>query len=346
MNENTPGLRVATYGCGYFSQFHYAAWARLPVRLVAVANRENEPAEAVAAEHSIAAIYEDPASMLEAEKPDLLDIITPPETHLATIGLAAESGIDVICQKPFTRSLKEARQAVQIADEAGIRLIVHENFRFQPWYREIRRLLGQGALGELYSAEFRLRPGDGQGEQAYRDRQPAFRDMPRFLINETAVHFVDVFRFLFGDMTDVYADLRQLNPAIRGEDAGQVMMRFANGIHATFDGNRLADHAAENQRLTMGELRVEGSAGELLLDGDARIRLRRRGKRRFRTHRYAWQDIGFGGDCVYHFLEHVLRHLSGNGPIETRAADYLVNLQIVDAVYASAEIGRRITVKK
>jgi predicted dehydrogenase len=61
--------------------------------------------------------------------------------------------------------------------------MVHENFRFQPWHREIKRLLVQDSIGDrLHSLTFRSRPGDGWGERAYLDRQPYFRDMPRFLI--------------------------------------------------------------------------------------------------------------------------------------------------------------------
>ena len=95
-------------------------------------------------------------------------------------------------------------------------LVVHENFRFSPWYREIRRLIEDGAIGTVYQASFRLRPGDGQGPAAYLDRQPYFQSMERFLVHETAIHFIDTFRYLLGEPESVYADLQRLNPAILG----------------------------------------------------------------------------------------------------------------------------------
>ena len=279
--------------------------------------------------------------MLEAESPDLLDIVTPPPTHLPLIRLAAERGIDVVCQKPFTRDIDEAEAAVNIAANSGTRLVVHENFRFQPWYREIADLLQRGVLGEIYGASFRLRPGDGQGEDAYLDRQPGFQQMPRFLINETAVHLVDVFRFLFGEVTQVYAQLRRLNPSIAGEDAGFVLLRFDSGIEAIFDGNRLADHAARNRRLTMGELRIDGSNGELWLNGDAALNIRRFGENKWRAHDFGWHDHGFGGDCVYLFQRHVIEHIINGATLENGAADYLTNLRAVAAIYDSAASGQR-----
>ncbi len=60
----------------------------------------------------------------------------------------------------------------------------------------------------------RLRPGDGQGPEAYLDRQPYFQTMEKFLIHETGVHWVDTFAYLFGPAQSVYAGLRRVNPAI------------------------------------------------------------------------------------------------------------------------------------
>ena len=64
--------------------------------------------------------------------------------------------------------------------------------------------------------------GDGWGDNAYLDRQPYFQTMPRLLVVETAIHWIDTFRFLFGEVDAVYARLRRINPAIAGEDAGLI----------------------------------------------------------------------------------------------------------------------------
>src|SRR3712207_387202 len=113
-----------------------------------------------------------------------------------------------------------------------------------------------------------MRPGDGQGPSAYLDRQPYFQRMPRFLIHETGIHMIDVFRFLMGEITGVFAHLRRLNPAIAGEDSGHVTFGFASGAAGMLDGNRLLDFPADNPRLTMGETLIEGSDGSLRIDGE------------------------------------------------------------------------------
>ncbi len=280
--------------------------------------------------------------MLDEARPDLLDIITPPETHLAAIQEAAMRRIDVICQKPFCANLGEAHEALEIATKAGISITVHENFRFQPWHRAIRAVLTEGRLGHVYQASFRLRPGDGQGEEAYLARQPYFRAMPRFLIHETAIHLIDVFRFLFGEARSVTGLLQKLNPAIAGEDAGLFVLDMADGTRCVFDGNRLSDHRAENRRLTMGEFLIEGEKGVLSLDGDGRLAFRAHGSNEAEAVHFAWDDVEFGGDCVYRFQKHVIDHRLGRGDVETLAQDYLANIRIEEAIYESNDTGRRI----
>jgi predicted dehydrogenase len=330
--------RIATVGAGYFSQFHHDAWSRMEdVDLVAVCDQDIEKAEAYAARWSIPGVYSNAEEMLDAVRPDLVDIATPPATHLALIRAAAERKIPAICQKAFCQTLAEAEEATRIAEEAGTLLVVHENFRFQPWFIEVKRLLDEGRVGELYQVSFRLRPGDGQGPQAYLDRQPYFQTMKRLLVHETAIHFIDTFRYLLGEVDTVFARLAKLNPVIAGEDAGIILFEFKNGGRALFDGNRLADHPADNRRLTMGELLVEGSAGVIRLDGFARLFFRPFGSNDEEQIPYSWKNVGFAGDSVLQVQRHVIDHLMKGTPVVNRARDYLVNLRIEEAVYRSSD---------
>lgn len=329
--------KIVVAGTGFFSQFHYDAWSRLQdAELVGAASLDPKGLAAVGERFGIEALFDDVGAMLDHTEPDLLDIGAPPAAHKALLEEAAQRGIDVICQKPLGGNLATAKAMVEIAEAAGVMLVVHENFRFQPWYREAKRLMDDGRLGEVTNIGFRLRPGDGQGPRAYLDRQPYFQTMERFLIHETAIHQIDSFRYLMGEIGAVYADLRRLNPAIKGEDAGFLIFEFASGARGLFDGNRLIDFPAENPRLTMGTLLIEGTEGALRLDGDGGLWLRaHQGEER--RHDYVWENRGFGGDCVMALQRHVLDHLTRGAVLENRAGDYLENLRIEEAVYRSAE---------
>ena len=338
-------VRVATVGAGYFARFQYEAWHRLEaVELVAICNRTPDKAREIAETYAIPEVFSEVDAMLAATKPDLLDIITPPETHLAAIEAAARHGVDVICQKPYCTDLETAKRATEIAKSAGIQVVIHENFRFQPWHRRICDLLKGNSIGTPYQVTFRLRPGDGQGPDAYLDRQPYFQKMERFLVHETAIHLIDTFRFLFGEVTYVYADLRRINPAIAGEDAGTILFDFESGARGLFDGNRLADHRAQNRRLTMGEMLVEGSAGTIELNGDGTITRRAHSTNDVETIIYDWRNHAFGGDCVYLLQQAVIAARLAGQPYENTAADYLRNLEIEEAVYRSSEQGLKVAV--
>jgi len=334
-------VRIAVIGAGYFAQFHQDAWMRLPgAELVGICDLDGEKAAAAARIHGVPS-FTDHDEMFDATKPDLVDIATPPASHLELVTAAASRGLTVICQKPLAPTLAQAEAVVvaAAAAAAGTLLVVHENFRFQPWYREMRRLLNAGLLGDPHGVSFRLRPGDGQGPMAYLARQPYFQRMERFLVHETAIHFIDTFRFLLGDVSGVTARLRRLNPQIAGEDAGVIMFEFTAGQTGLFDGNRLNEHVAENTRLTMGEMWLEGSAGVLRLDGGGGLWWKPHGGAEV-AHEYGWSDTGFGGDSVHALQAHVLSHLRDGTRLENIGRSDLRNLEIEEAVYRSAKENR------
>jgi D-apiose dehydrogenase len=337
-------LQVAIAGLGYFSRFHQDAWSRMDdVQVIGFADRDPEKRTAAAALFPKARAFADAEAMLQEAKPDLIDIVTPPQTHLALVRAAAARGIPIVCQKPLAPEHAQAIAIVEAAEASKTLLVVHENFRFMPWFMEAQRLIAAGAIGRPLNITFMLRPGDGQGRDAYLSRQPYFQTMPQFLIHETGIHLVDVFRYMLGEITGVFARLRRLNPVIKGEDAGLVIFDFASGAAGLFDGNRLVDHPAKDTRMTNGIMLVEGTEGVIRLDGYGKLFLRpQRGLEQ--EHVYAWEDRGFGGDCVYRQSRHVVEHLMTGSPLVNSGRDYLRNLEIERAIYRSAEEERFIAV--
>ena len=336
-------LKVAGVGAGYFSQFHLAGWKAIPeVEYVALCDRDEPKARAYAERFGIPRVFTDAAQMLDAVEPDLFDIVTPPPTHPALVAEAARRKLPAICKKALAPTYAEAVALVETAERAGSLLVAHENIRWTPWHREAKRLIAAGRLGVLYSVAFRLRPGDGQGPRAYLDRQPYFQTMPRLLVVETAIHWIDTFRFLMGEVHAVYARLRKINPVIAGEDAGYLVFEFDGGATGLFDGNRLNDHVAANPRRTMGEMWLEGSGGVLRLDGEARLWWKPHHQDEV-EHRY---DSGptdtFGGGACEWLQRHVVRHFVAGAPLENTAREYLANLRVQEAVYRSSSEGKRI----
>jgi predicted dehydrogenase len=337
-------LRGVALGAGYFAPFQYEAWTRIPeIEIVAMYNRSEDRAAPIMVKYGVPRYYADWRQMIDAERPDFVDIITPPETHEEMCRYAAERGVHVICQKPLAPSYEISERIVQFAQDAGVRFMVHENFRWQPWYRAVKQIQADGTIGEFTHVHFSMRMGDGWGKEAYLARQPFFREYPRLLIYETGVHFIDTFRFLLGEVTSVFANLRRLNPAIKGEDAGQLVMKFASGATAIWDANRYNEVEAASPRFTFGHMRVDGMGGHLTLDTESNIRVKPLGEPG-REHPYARDNVNFAGDCVYFLQRHFVDCLASGQEFESNGFDYLKTIRVVEAAYESAAQGQNVRV--
>jgi len=333
-------LRVALIGSGYFSRFHAHAWHRMDdVELVALHSRDQLSAKQLQQEFQIPQLYDNVQDLLQHSNADVIDIATPPQSHAELIRQCIEYKKAVICQKPFCDSVAEASKLVDEIEAKNALVVVHENFRFQPWYQHIKTILDKQQLGDIYEISYNLRPGDGQGPDAYLARQPYFQQQTRFLVQETAVHFIDVFRYLMGDINGLFARLDRLNPVIAGEDAGLILFEFASGARGVLNANRLSDHNAQNCRLTMGELCIEGSNATLTLNGDAQIHIRAHGDTNLQLQNYVWNDTDFGGDCVYHTNRHIADYFLKQTALHNTAKEYLINREIEERIYHSAKTG-------
>ena len=338
-------LKGVCVGAGYFSQFHFDAWQRIPeVKIVGVCDLDLAKAKQSAERFGTASAYADFQEMFDSEKPDFVDVITPPRSHAAICVEAGERGIAMICQKALAPDLEQSRAIVSRAQSDNVPLMVHENFRFQPWHREIKRLIDAGAIGgRLHQLYFRSRLGDGHGKDAYLGRQPYFREMPKLLVFETGVHFIDTFRFIAGEIDETYAILRRLNPVICGEDTGLLTFRFANGATGVWDANRYNESNSDDPRYTFGEFLVEGSGGSIRLYSDGRLTLQPLGEKE-RDHPYRHERCGFGGDCVFFTQRHFIDCLIAGTPFETSGEAYLRTLAVQEAVYTSAENNRPVKI--
>ena len=334
--------RIVMVGAGYWAQFQVEGWRDAGTPVAAIANRSRANAEALAQRYGVPNCYSDVESMLDAEQPTLVDVVLPPVAQEAAVRAALHRGIPTICQKPFGQDLRQAEAMTALAEARRVPLVVHENFRFTPWFRECKRLIDSGFFGRVHGISFRLRPGDGQGPRAYLDRQPYFQDMPEFLVRETAVHFIDTFRFLMGEVRAVTARLRRLNPVIKGEDAGLLIFEFDDERTGLFDGNRLNEHVAQNLRRTMGEMWLEGEHGVMRLDGDARLWWKPH-QAPETEHAYHPGGPGVFGGASLALQAHVLAHLRQGTALENNARAYLANLHVQAALYHSHASGQRVS---
>jgi predicted dehydrogenase len=216
-------------------------------------------------------------------------------------------------------------------------VVVHENWRWQPWFREAHRLIQSGAIGAPLCYEFRMRQRDGIGPQAY-PNQPYFREMPRLLIHETLVHPIDTARYFFGDVRSVHARMRRLNPGIAGEDRALLTLSHESLVDGVVDGHRFLDPDPPGP--AMGETVVEGEAGVLHINAPGEITINRRTV-------YAPGALpGYKGDSVRAMQLHFIDCLQSGTQAESSVIAYWNTFAAVEAAYESATSGRVVAVNE
>ncbi|MEM6688180.1 MAG: Gfo/Idh/MocA family oxidoreductase [Planctomycetota bacterium] len=331
-------LRGAVIGAGYFSHFHYDAWNRIDgVEIVACCDQDEKKLAEVASKYGISKTYTHYGKMLDEVAVDFVDVITRPDVRLGIASEISNRGIDMICQKPLAPTFQEA---VALVDQTkSVRMMVHENFRFQPWYRRIKKSIDQGDIGDqLHTITFRNRAGDGYGDDAYLARQPYFQTMEKFLLFEAGIHTIDTYRYLGGEIKRTWCMHRKLNHVIAGEDTALAIMDFEDSGVGVYDANRFNESTADDPRYTFGEVLVEGNGGTIRLYDDGRLSIQRLGQPEEQIQ-YEHVRRGFAGDCVHATQLHFVERLRDGQPFETSGEEYLKSITVQEAMYRSAETG-------
>jgi predicted dehydrogenase len=320
-------LRGAIIGCGFFAERHIEAWRRIPeVEIVAAADLQRERAEKFA--HRA---YRSAEEMLDRERPDFVDIVTRAETHLPLVLLALERRIPIICQKPIAPGWNSAMEIVAAAESAGVPFMIHENWRWQPWYRAANEMISRGAIGLPIGYGFRTRTRDGTGAEPY-PRQPYFRQLRRLLIDEALVHHIDTARFLFGEIDSVYAQANRRNPYVAAEDQAILVLAHGGTVHGWIDGHRFLDPDPDGP--AMGNAFFEGELGTISIQGTGDV---------YRNQVLAWKNeinVGYRGDSVRAAQAHFISCLKRGAPFESGGFEYLRTFAAVEAAYRSAADGR------
>lgn len=333
-------IRVAIFGCGFWSRFQLAAWHELPgVEVVALYNRTRGRAAALAAAFGIAAVYDDAEALLDAETLDAVDIITDVETHGQFVRLAAARGLTAICQKPLAPTLEEAEALLAVCRAASTRLIIHENWRWQTPLRELKHQLDGGTIGTPFRACLQF-----NSSFPVFANQPFLAELEQFILTDVGSHVLDVARFLFGNAQRLYCQTARVNPAIRGEDVATVILQ-QGGVTTTCElsyASRL-----EHERFPETYALIEGTEGSLELGPDYWIRRTTAEgtfARRVPPPRYTWADPAY--DLVHSSIvpchADILRDLQGGRPAETYGEDNINTVRLVFAAYESARTGQSV----
>lgn len=341
MGVDTAELRVALVGAGHVSGFHLRAWRSIVgARVVAIVDPDEDAARRRGAEFGIDRYYRDVADAAASTQIDALDIVSPPQTHFELVRYAIENGLQVVSQKPLCPEFEDAVALYRLERDAPVTVMVHDNWRFRPWYRQLQSMLADGVLGDVFYLSSSSRFAGTIRSSAYPDipfslsRQPYFGTLERFLLLESAIHQIDAIRYLIGDPETVYARAHSISDQVRGEDAVSLVLGYP-GITANVDRS-YASHSLTPPPVLSERLLVEGSKGSAMVDKTGNLTIVRDlpSGREVRTHTAPADSYQRSYDAA---LQHFVRAVRGEEVLEQPISDALRTLSVVFSAYRSID---------
>ena len=243
-------MRVGLLGYGLGGRvFHGPLIATTPrLRLDVVVTGNPDRRDAAASDHPAARVVASPDELFEARAElDLVVIETPNRTHVPLADRAIDAGLHVVVDKPFTPTADDARALIRRAADAGVLLTVFHNRRWDGDFLTVRRLIAEGALGDV--ARF---------ESRYERWRPTPRDTWREhgapvdaggLLFDLGSHLIDQALVLFGPASHVYAELDRRRPGVVVDDDAFVAVHHASGVRSHHWMSNVAAHAGPRFRV-------------------------------------------------------------------------------------------------
>jgi UDP-N-acetyl-2-amino-2-deoxyglucuronate dehydrogenase len=327
-------IRFGLLGCGRIAKRHSELLGGGHIdgaRLVAVCDPIHARADAIAAKFGVPAVHEINDFLARADI-DAVAVLTPSGMHPE----------HAIVEKPMALRLQDADDMIRACDEAGVKLFVVKQNRFNVPVVKAREALDAGRFGRLILGTVRVR---WCRDQAYYD-QDAWRGTWAYdggVLTNQASHHVDMLEWFFGDVVSVHARAITALANIETEDTAVATLKFRNGALGIIE----ATTAARPTDLE-GSLSIMGEKGTVEIAGFAVNQIRHW---RFVDELASDRDVvekfsvnppnvyGFGHKAYY---DHVVDCLSNQTAALVDGLQGRKSLELISALYESIETGREV----
>ena len=340
-------IRFGLLGCGRIAKRHSDLLGGNHIKgagLVAVCDPIRARADALASKFDVAAHY-DIADFLARSDIDAVAVLTPSWLHPEHAIACAKAGKHVVVEKPMALRLRDADDMIRACDEAGVKLFVVKQNRFNVPIVKAREALDAGRFGRLVLGTVRVR---WCRDQAYYD-QDCWRGTWAYdggVLTNQASHHVDMLEWFFGDVVSVNARSTTALVNIETEDTAVATLKFRNGALGIIEATT-AVRPADLE----GSISILGEKGTVEVGGFAMNKIRHW---RFVDELPSDKEVvekfsvnppnvyGFGHQAYY---EHVVECLVNRGAALVDGLQGRKSLELISALYESIETGREIALR-
>jgi predicted dehydrogenase len=257
-------LRAGVIGTGFIGPVHIEALRRLGVQVIALSDLPDR-VEAAADKFGIPQAFGDYRELLRAPDVDVVHITTPNRFHCEMSLAALQAGKHCICEKPLAMDTKETAKIVKLAKSTGTVFGVNYNIRFYPAVLQLRKMVGNGDLGEIIHVN-----GSYMQDWLYKDTDYNWRLLPKEggklrAVADIGTHWMDTVSSILGaKITSVFADLHTWHKTrkrplgevltfakadqtvkyapykVETEDFANVLLQFGNGTRGNLGVSQVA----------------------------------------------------------------------------------------------------------
>ncbi|MBD9388832.1 Gfo/Idh/MocA family oxidoreductase [Agrobacterium sp. AGB01] len=213
------------------------------------------------------ASFEDMA-VAEAARADGIEavaIVTPNHLHFAPSKLFLEKGVHVICDKPVTATIEEAKKLAEIVKASDNLFILTHNYTGYAMLRQMREMIANGAIGKLrhvqaeYAQDWLTEAVETTGVKGAEWRTDPSRSGAGGAIGDIGTHAFNAAAFVTGEIPEsIYADLTSFVPGRQLDDSANILLRYASGAKGMLWASQIA--VGNENALS---LRVYGDKGGL-----------------------------------------------------------------------------------
>lgn len=335
-------IKIGLVGCGRIAQNHVNAIMHHKNYLLLTAVCDNKES-ALQAEFLPKTVkrYTNYLDLLNDPEINLIIICTPSGLHAQQAILAAQHNKHVLTEKPMATQWQEGLDMVKACDAAQVKLFVVKQNRCNPTVKIIKEAISAGHMGRIYMASsnvFWCRP------QSYYD-QAKWRGTWALdggaLMNQ-ASHYVDLMQWLIGPIDSVQAMSATLARNIEAEDTAVVNLRYASGALGSMSVTMLT-----YPKNLEGSLIIIGEKGTVRLGG---VALNEITHWEFQDHPLKLSDVqqlnyqiaSVYGQGHIEYYKNVIETLQGTSLAQTDGEQGLLSLELLIAIYKSAQQGQTI----